>query len=180
MNKAGESWPSYETKPHLARHKNLAPTIDKGAGGSKSIKVGALSWDVNFVWFPGEPDDSVEDQREGGTSSAVQLVEGWFDIHSFSQDLRFWDFGGTLSFIDSLHNVKIFTETFQVVRLRRTMITRWRLKNTREGQQLSCRYWRHRWDISSLELEIDKTSTRLSWHPLTDARCGNLHTQGRK
>ena len=40
VNKAGESWPSYETKPHLARHKNLAPTIDKGAGGSKSIKVG--------------------------------------------------------------------------------------------------------------------------------------------
>ena len=133
--------------------------------GCRRIKVnqgGERSWDVNFVWFPGEPDDSVEDQREGGTSSAVQLVEGWFDIHSFSQDLRFWDFGGTLSFIDSLHNVKIFTETFQVVRLRRTMITRWRLKNTREGQQLSCRYWRHRWDISSLELEIDKTSTRLS------------------
>ena len=22
VNKAGESWPSYETKPHLARHKN--------------------------------------------------------------------------------------------------------------------------------------------------------------
>ena len=36
------------------------------------------------------------------------------------------------------------------------MITRWRLKNTREGQQLSCRYWRHRWDISSLELELTK------------------------
>ena len=42
MNKAGESWPSYETKPHLARHKNLAPTIDKGAGGSKSVKVRAV------------------------------------------------------------------------------------------------------------------------------------------
>ena len=42
VNKAGESWPSYETKPHLARHKNLAPTIDKGAGGSKSVKVRAV------------------------------------------------------------------------------------------------------------------------------------------
>ena len=42
VNKAGESWPSYETKPHLARHKNLAPTIDKGAGGSKSVKVEAI------------------------------------------------------------------------------------------------------------------------------------------
>ena len=42
VNKAGESWPSYETKPHLARHKNLAPTIDKGAGGSKSVKVQAI------------------------------------------------------------------------------------------------------------------------------------------
>ena len=25
VNKAGESWPSYETKPHLARHKNCEP-----------------------------------------------------------------------------------------------------------------------------------------------------------
>ena len=63
--------------------------------GCRRIKVnqgGERSWDVNFVWFPGEPDDSVEDQREGGTSSAVQLVEGWFDIHHlpFPQDLRFW------------------------------------------------------------------------------------------
>ena len=49
MNKAGESWPSYETKPHLARHKNLAPTIDKGAGGSKSVKVGS---DIQVVMTP--------------------------------------------------------------------------------------------------------------------------------
>ena len=27
VNKAGESWPSYETKPHLARHKNCKPNI---------------------------------------------------------------------------------------------------------------------------------------------------------
>ena len=49
VNKAGESWPSYETKPHLARHKNLAPTIDKGAGGSKSVKVGS---DIQVVMTP--------------------------------------------------------------------------------------------------------------------------------
>ena len=85
VNKAGESWPSYETKPHLARHKNLAPTIDKGAGGSKSVKVRAVfEWNHRIrcclkymTCNIGEPDDSVEDQREGGTPSAVQLVEGW-------------------------------------------------------------------------------------------------------
>ena len=27
VNKAGESWPSYETKPHLARHKNCKISI---------------------------------------------------------------------------------------------------------------------------------------------------------
>jgi len=53
VNKAGESWPSYETKPHLARHKNLAPTIDKGAGGSKSVKVNRMTvWRINVK---GEP-----------------------------------------------------------------------------------------------------------------------------
>jgi len=38
VNKAGESEPSPETKPHLCRHKNLAPSIDKGQAGSKTVR----------------------------------------------------------------------------------------------------------------------------------------------
>jgi len=63
VNKAGESWPSYETKPHLARHKNLAPTIDKGAGGSKSVKVNRMTvWRINVK---GEPPPEFSWWKEG-------------------------------------------------------------------------------------------------------------------
>jgi len=37
--KAGESDPSQETKPHLCRYKNLSPSIDKGSGSSKMVKL---------------------------------------------------------------------------------------------------------------------------------------------
>jgi len=43
ISKAGESEPSRETKPHLCRYKNLSPAIDKGAGGSKTVKVNRLT-----------------------------------------------------------------------------------------------------------------------------------------
>lgn len=43
VSKAGESEPSRETKPHLCRYKNLAPSIDKGSGGSKTVKVNRLT-----------------------------------------------------------------------------------------------------------------------------------------
>lgn len=39
VNKAGESDPSPHTRPHLCRHKNLAPSIDKGQAGSKTVRT---------------------------------------------------------------------------------------------------------------------------------------------
>ena len=68
--------------------------------------------------------------------------------------------------------MRIFTETFQVERLRQTTITRLRLKNTREEQRQSCRYWRHRWDLPKHQQD------GLSSSP--DVRCGNLHAKSRK
>merc|ERR1712037_971838 len=53
VNKAGESEPSPETKPHLCRHKNLAPSIDKGQAGSKTVRVGRTAfWQIRCK---GEP-----------------------------------------------------------------------------------------------------------------------------
>lgn len=58
VNKAGESNPSIETKPHLCRYKNLAPNIDKGY--SKSVKANRPAiWQIKvkgeppptFKWF---------------------------------------------------------------------------------------------------------------------------------
>jgi len=47
VNKAGESDPSPETKPHLCRHKNLAPSIDKGQAGSKTVRVNRTAcWQI--------------------------------------------------------------------------------------------------------------------------------------
>jgi len=47
VNKAGESDPSPETKPHLCRHKNLSPSIDKGQAGSKTVRVGRTAfWQI--------------------------------------------------------------------------------------------------------------------------------------
>lgn len=52
-NKAGESEPSPETKPHLCRHKNLSPSIDKGQAGSKTVRVNRTAfWQIRCK---GEP-----------------------------------------------------------------------------------------------------------------------------
>ncbi|XP_071750036.1 twitchin isoform X1 [Lepeophtheirus salmonis] len=60
VNKAGESSPSFETKPHLCRHKNLTPSIDKGSSSSKTIKVNRTAiWQIKvkgepppeFTWY---------------------------------------------------------------------------------------------------------------------------------
>jgi len=91
VNKAGESWPSFETKPHLARHKNLAPTIDKGAGGSKSVKVNRMTvWRINvkgepppvFTWWKdgkqikSNEDYSTECQTyQGGSTAILQILK---------------------------------------------------------------------------------------------------------
>jgi len=91
VNKAGESWPSYETKPHLARHKNLAPTIDKGAGGSKSVKVNRMTvWRINvkgeppptFTWWKNghqitnNEEFQVEcEDYQGGSTAILQVFK---------------------------------------------------------------------------------------------------------
>jgi len=59
VNKAGESDPSPHTRPHLCRHKNLAPSIDKGQAGSKTVRTNRTSiWQIKcrgeppptFIW----------------------------------------------------------------------------------------------------------------------------------
>ena len=106
VNKAGESWPSYETKPHLARHKNcessrfffyfnfiisVAPTIDKGAGGSKSVKVNRMTvWRINvkgeppptFSWWKdgkqivSNDEFQVEcEEYQGGSTAILQIFK---------------------------------------------------------------------------------------------------------
>jgi len=47
VNKAGESDPSPHTRPHLCRHKNLSPSIDKGQAGSKTVKTNRTAiWQI--------------------------------------------------------------------------------------------------------------------------------------
>jgi len=59
VNKAGESDPSPQTRPHLCRHKNLSPSIDKGQAGSKTVRTNRTAfWQIKcrgeppptFVW----------------------------------------------------------------------------------------------------------------------------------
>ena len=111
VNKAGESWPSYETKPHLARHKNcnflpifcfrvdsflvsVAPTIDKGAGGSKSVKVNRMTvWRINvkgepppqFSWWKdgkqivNSEEYQIEmEEYQGGSTAILQILKTQF------------------------------------------------------------------------------------------------------
>lgn len=108
VNKAGESWPSFETKPHLCRHKNLAPTIDKGAGGSKSVKVNRLTcWRINvkgeppptFTWQKdGQPVKSNEKylvetiEYQGGATAILQILKtqmedaGTYTLHASNRN----------------------------------------------------------------------------------------------
>merc|ERR1712241_1503203 len=59
VNKAGESDPSPHTRPHLCRHKNLSPSIDKGQAGSKTVRTNRTAiWQIKcrgeppptFIW----------------------------------------------------------------------------------------------------------------------------------
>ena len=53
VNKAGESDPSPHTRPHLCRHKNLSPSIDKGQAGSKTVRTNRTAiWQIKCK---GEP-----------------------------------------------------------------------------------------------------------------------------
>ncbi|XP_023324296.1 twitchin isoform X2 [Eurytemora carolleeae] len=108
VNKAGESWPSFETKPHLCRHKNLAPTIDKGAGGSKSVKVNRLTcWRINvkgeppptFLWKK-EGKEITSDEKyqvetieyQGGSTAVLQILKtqltdaGTYSLQAFNRN----------------------------------------------------------------------------------------------
>ncbi|QQP56543.1 Uncharacterized protein FKW44_001237 [Caligus rogercresseyi] len=79
VNKAGESVPSFETKPHLCRHKNLSPSIDKGSSSSKTIKVNRTAiWQIKLTWFKnGIPVPSTEevlisrDEFQGGATAKL-------------------------------------------------------------------------------------------------------------
>eukprot|EP00095_Tigriopus_kingsejongensis_P009301 maker-scaffold175_size286436-snap-gene-1.53 protein:Tk09301 transcript:maker-scaffold175_size286436-snap-gene-1.53-mRNA-1 annotation:"low quality protein: twitchin-like" len=88
-NKAGDSPPSSETKPHLCRHKNLRPCIDKGAAGSKSVRVHRSAiWHIKvkgepppqFSWYKNgnkliNSDEFViaTDEYQGGATAMLQV-----------------------------------------------------------------------------------------------------------
>ena len=61
--KAGESEPSQETKPHLCLYKNLSPSIDKGSGGSKMVKLNRLT--CFQIKVKGEPAPTFSWLKEG-------------------------------------------------------------------------------------------------------------------
>jgi len=91
VNKAGESWPSSETKPHLCRHKNLKPSIDHGAAGSKSVKVNRSAiWHIKckgepppkFLWYKDghllQNSGAIQiqsDEYQGGATALLQIVK---------------------------------------------------------------------------------------------------------
>jgi hypothetical protein len=68
VTKAGESDPSRETKPHLCRYKNLAPSVDPGSGGSKTVKVNRLT--CFQVKVKGEPVPNFTWRKNGERLSA--------------------------------------------------------------------------------------------------------------
>jgi predicted RNA-binding protein with TRAM domain len=70
--KAGDSEPSQETKPHLCRYKNLAPGIDKGAAGSKMVKMNRLT--CFQIKVKGEPAPSFTWTKEGKVVEAADGV----------------------------------------------------------------------------------------------------------
>merc|ERR1712088_1167128 len=79
VNKAGESFPSAETKPHLCRHKNLKPTIDPGASGSKSVKVNRSAiWHIkcNGELLVNSPEIAVQNNEyQGGSTTMLQIIK---------------------------------------------------------------------------------------------------------
>ena len=68
VTKAGESEPSQETKPHLCRYKNLSPSIDKGSGGSRMVKLNRM---MTFqLKVRGEPPPSFTWLKDGNKLSS--------------------------------------------------------------------------------------------------------------
>jgi len=69
VNKAGESEPSPHTKPHLCRHKNLSPSIDKGQAGSKIVRTNrSACWQIKCRGEP-PPEFTWVHPHEGEMSS---------------------------------------------------------------------------------------------------------------
>jgi len=90
VNKAGESDPSPHTRPHLCRHKNLSPSIDKGQAGSKTVKTNRTAiWQIKcrgepppeFTWTHphlGELSSNEEfsvlrDEYQGGSTTTLVI-----------------------------------------------------------------------------------------------------------
>ena len=76
MTKAGESEPSHETKPHLCRYRNLSPSIDKGSGGSKMVKLNRMA--TFQIKVRGEPRASFTWMKDGqkisGSEGECRLI----------------------------------------------------------------------------------------------------------
>jgi len=90
VNKAGESEPSPHTRPHLCRHKNLSPSIDKGQAGSKTVKTNRTAiWQIKckgeppptFVWThplhgviePNEDFNVLYEEYQGGSTTTLVI-----------------------------------------------------------------------------------------------------------
>ena len=75
VTKAGESDPSQETKPHLCRYKNLSPTIDKGSGGSRMVKLNRMT--TFQIKVRGEPAPTFTWLKDGAkvTTSEGIIIE---------------------------------------------------------------------------------------------------------
>lgn len=90
VNKAGESDPSPHTKPHLCRHKNLSPSIDKGQAASKKVRIKRTAvWQIKcrgeppptFTWIhptdgeirPGENFSILYDEYQGGATTTLVI-----------------------------------------------------------------------------------------------------------
>lgn len=72
VTKAGESDPSQETKPHLCRYKNLCPTIDKGSGGSRMVKLNRMT--TFQIKVRGEPPPTFIWLKDGAKVTASEGV----------------------------------------------------------------------------------------------------------
>jgi hypothetical protein len=96
VNKAGESDPSPQTRPHLCRHKNLAPSIDKGQAGSKTVRTNRTAiWQIRckgeppptFTWthpihgdLSSNEDYSIlHEEYQGGSTTTLVVHHAKFD-----------------------------------------------------------------------------------------------------
>ena len=131
-------------------------------------------WRINVK---GEPPPQFSWWKDGLTFLISHFAEIHWDFWKFAvAGSNFSSWFEDLSTMQRRLRMRIFTETFQVERLRQTTITRLRLKNTREEQRQSCRYWRHRWDLPNHQ-NINKMVYLL--HQMSDAGTYTLRAENR-